>query len=113
MSTSTKNSPAWTTFERSQKASCLRLELPEKEFLVQYGDFIKGTMNETETHVSLYFHALDAVIRGEKLRALFREIQRFNVDYVRVGIGKESDAVKVEKIVVREAPLDQKPEPAV
>jgi hypothetical protein len=114
MSTSSpiaKNSPAWITFERSQRAPCLRLELPDKAFLVQYGDFIKATMNEAQTHISLYFHALDAVIRGEKLQALFLEIQRFNVDYVRIGSGKEGDPVKIERIVIREAPLEEKPEP--
>ena len=108
-----KKQPAWGKFERSQNAPCLRVELPDKEFLVQYADFIKGTLNETESHLALYFHALDVVIRGEKLRELFREIQRFNVEYVRTGTGKESDAVKVEKIVVREAPLDEKPEPSI
>ena len=108
-----KKSPAWAAFERSQKAPCLRVELPDKEFLVQYGDFTKGTLNEAETHLSLYFHAVDVVIRGDKLRALFREIQRFNVEYVRAGRGKEGDAVTIEKIVVREAPLDEKSEPSI
>lgn len=108
-----KKQSAWASFERSKSAPCLRIELPDKEFLVQYADFIKGTLNEAESHASLFFHALDVVIRGEKLRALFREIQRFNVEFVRIGIGKESDAVKVEKIVVREAPLDEKPEPSI
>lgn len=108
-----KKLPAWGKFERSQNAPCLRVELPDKEFLVQYSDFIKGTLNEAESHLALYFHALDVVIRGDKLRALFREIQRFNVEYVRAGAGKESDAVKIEKIVVREAPLDEKPEPSI
>lgn len=108
-----KTSPAWASFERSQNAPCLRVVTPDKEFLVPYNDFIKGTLNQAESHLSLYFHTLDVVVRGEKLRALFREIQRFNVDYVRAGTGKESDAVKVEKIVVREAPLDEKPEPSI
>lgn len=107
-----KTQPAWATFERSKSAPCLRVELPDKEFLVQYADFIKGTLNEAENHIALFFNAIDVIIRGEKLRALFREIQRFNVDFVRIGTGKESDAVKVEKIVVREAPLDEKPEPS-
>lgn len=108
----TKKTRAWEPFERSQKAPCLRLELPDKEFLVQYADFIKGTLNEAETQLSLYFQTLDVVIRGDKLRALFREIQKFNVDYIRNGSGKEGDAVKVEKITVKEAPLDDKPDAA-
>ncbi len=111
MSSRIKNSPAWITFERSQRAPCLRLELPDKEYLVQYGDFIKGTMNEAQTQVTLYFHVLDAVIRGEQLRALFHELQRFNVEYVRIDT--ESDAVKIEKITIREAPLEEKSEPEV
>lgn len=104
----TKKLRAWEPFDRSQKSPCLRIELHDKEFLVQYADFIKGTLNEAETQVSLYFHTLDVVIRGEKLRAVFREIQKFNVDCIRIGSGKEGDVVKIEKITVKEAPLDDK-----
>lgn len=98
----------WQTFEKNKPAPCLRIETKEKLFVVQYVGMVKGTLNEAHNQMSLYFSAVDVVVRGEKLLALFREIQRFNVDYIREGSPSGDDKVKIDIITVKEAPLEEK-----
>ncbi len=103
---STPNLPCWTSFERGKSVPCLRIELPEQQFMVQYLGLLKGMLNGAQTQLSLYFGAMDVVIRGEHLQALWRELTRFNVEVVREGQSHGTDQVRIDKITVHEAPLE-------
>jgi hypothetical protein len=111
MSTTTESAPlhrSFHTFEKNKPAPCLRIETEDRDFIVPYADLIKGTLNQSATHLSLWFNALDVVARGENLKGVLRELQGFNVEFLRVGHQNVDDKIVISSLIVTEAPMEER-----